>query len=118
MKTSLYTCIITLCWIAFASAFQETHTKQQEISPDSDLTAEQKMQEALTCKICKKRNVIHVLIPCGHFVACDQCAETTKECPIERCIKRKVSGYIKTILEDSAKESFKKHINNTLTYSD
>ena len=39
------------------------------------------------CVICLDKSSTHAVRPCGHLVACSDCAENlSKECPICRCI--------------------------------
>lgn len=52
-----------------------------------DLSTEEKLrrlQEEKLCKICMAKNISVVLIPCGHLVACKECAEAVNECPLCR----------------------------------
>lgn len=37
-----------------------------------------------SCKVCFERAMDTVLLPCGHFFACEGCAENIVECPICR----------------------------------
>ncbi|KAF1556213.1 E3 ubiquitin-protein ligase XIAP, partial [Eudyptes schlegeli] len=43
-----------------------------------------RLQEEKLCKICMARDISVVLIPCGHLVACKECAEALNECPLCR----------------------------------
>ncbi|NXL57009.1 XIAP ligase, partial [Chordeiles acutipennis] len=43
-----------------------------------------RLQEEKLCKICMAKDISVVLIPCGHLVACKQCAEALNECPLCR----------------------------------
>ncbi|XP_019343325.1 E3 ubiquitin-protein ligase XIAP isoform X1 [Alligator mississippiensis] len=50
-----------------------------------DLSVEEKLrrlQEEKLCKICMDKNISVVLIPCGHLVACKECAEVVVKCPV------------------------------------
>ena len=39
------------------------------------------------CVICLDKSSTHAVRPCGHLIACSDCAEKlSKECPICRCI--------------------------------
>ncbi|KAM6056718.1 E3 ubiquitin-protein ligase XIAP isoform 1-T1 [Theristicus caerulescens] len=52
-----------------------------------DLSTEEKLrrlQEEKLCKICMAKDISVVLIPCGHLVACKECAEALNECPLCR----------------------------------
>ncbi|KAF2975885.1 hypothetical protein EK904_008942 [Melospiza melodia maxima] len=53
----------------------------------SDLSTEEKLrrlQEEKLCKICMAKDVSVVFIPCGHLVACKECAQLLNECPLCR----------------------------------
>ncbi|NXX58096.1 XIAP ligase, partial [Scopus umbretta] len=43
-----------------------------------------RLQEEKLCKICMAKDISVVLIPCGHLVACKECAEALIECPLCR----------------------------------
>nr|XP_010308751.1 PREDICTED: E3 ubiquitin-protein ligase XIAP [Balearica regulorum gibbericeps] len=43
-----------------------------------------RLQEEKLCKICMARDISVVLIPCGHLVACKECAQGLNECPLCR----------------------------------
>ncbi|KAF1525393.1 UNVERIFIED_CONTAM: E3 ubiquitin-protein ligase XIAP, partial [Eudyptes robustus] len=43
-----------------------------------------RLQEEKLCKICMAKDISVVLIPCGHLVACKECAEALNECPLCR----------------------------------
>ncbi|NXJ00797.1 XIAP ligase, partial [Psophia crepitans] len=43
-----------------------------------------RLQEEKLCKICMAKDISVVLIPCGHLVACKECAEGLHECPLCR----------------------------------
>ncbi|XP_039573437.1 E3 ubiquitin-protein ligase XIAP isoform X4 [Passer montanus] len=52
-----------------------------------DLSTEEKLrrlQEEKLCKICMAKDVSVVFIPCGHLVACKECAQLLNECPVCR----------------------------------
>ncbi|KAM6124821.1 E3 ubiquitin-protein ligase XIAP isoform 1-T1 [Phoenicopterus ruber ruber] len=52
-----------------------------------DLSTEEKLrrlQEEKLCKICMAKDISVVLIPCGHLVACKECAEALNKCPLCR----------------------------------
>ncbi|NXE11959.1 XIAP ligase, partial [Lophotis ruficrista] len=52
-----------------------------------DLSTEEKLrrlQEEKLCKICMAKDISVVLIPCGHLVACKECAGALNECPLCR----------------------------------
>ncbi|XP_075040472.1 E3 ubiquitin-protein ligase XIAP isoform X2 [Mixophyes fleayi] len=41
-----------------------------------------KLEEEKICKVCMDKAVSIVFIPCGHLVACSDCAEVLDKCPI------------------------------------
>ncbi|NXD80032.1 XIAP ligase, partial [Halcyon senegalensis] len=43
-----------------------------------------RLQEEKLCKICMAKDISVALIPCGHLVACKDCAEAFNECPLCR----------------------------------
>ncbi|KAM9274031.1 E3 ubiquitin-protein ligase XIAP isoform 1-T5 [Morus bassanus] len=43
-----------------------------------------RLQEEKLCKICMAKDISVVLLPCGHLVACKECAEALNECPLCR----------------------------------
>ncbi|XP_074963276.1 E3 ubiquitin-protein ligase XIAP isoform X1 [Phalacrocorax aristotelis] len=43
-----------------------------------------RLQEEKLCKICMAKDISVVLLPCGHLVACKECAEALDECPLCR----------------------------------
>ncbi|NXU87232.1 XIAP ligase, partial [Xiphorhynchus elegans] len=43
-----------------------------------------RLQEEKLCKICMAKDVSVVFIPCGHLVACKECAQVLSECPLCR----------------------------------
>ncbi|XP_064627092.1 baculoviral IAP repeat-containing protein 3-like isoform X2 [Lineus longissimus] len=53
------------------------------------------LKEQTMCKICMDNEVSMVFIPCGHLVACADCAPSLSQCPICR---RAITGTIRTFL--------------------
>ncbi|NXH18647.1 BIR7B protein, partial [Bucco capensis] len=45
-----------------------------------------RLQEERMCKVCMDRNVSVVFVPCGHLVACGECAFNLRLCPICRAV--------------------------------
>ncbi|XP_064634420.1 uncharacterized protein LOC135492142 [Lineus longissimus] len=68
-----------------------------EIPGDEKSLVEENRQlkEQTTCKICMDNEVSMVFVPCGHLVACADCAPNLRECPICR---RPITGTIRTFL--------------------
>ncbi|KAJ7310497.1 hypothetical protein JRQ81_007419 [Phrynocephalus forsythii] len=62
---------------------------QRENTPHAswgkELSTEEKLrrlQEEKLCKICMDKTISVVLIPCGHLVACGDCAKAIARCPL------------------------------------
>lgn len=55
-------------------------------SPESE-------KEKLMCKICLDKHVGVLFLPCGHVVACAECATGVSECPICRAV---IEGSVRT----------------------
>lgn len=53
------------------------------------------LREARQCKICMDNEVGAVLLPCGHLVACVDCAPSLKDCPVCR---QQIKATIRTFL--------------------
>ncbi|KGL76021.1 Baculoviral IAP repeat-containing protein 7-B [Tinamus guttatus] len=70
------------------------------VSPVSETplsTEEQlrRLQEEKMCKVCMDRDVSVVFVPCGHLVACAECAPNLRLCPICRAVIR---GSVRTFM--------------------
>ncbi|XP_040469965.1 E3 ubiquitin-protein ligase XIAP isoform X1 [Falco naumanni] len=78
---------------------QKEHTREEEpneIPVEQDeliqlqnlyLSTEEKLrrlQEEKLCKVCMAKDISVVLIPCGHLVACKECAQALNKCPLCR----------------------------------
>ncbi|NWZ91267.1 BIR7B protein, partial [Nesospiza acunhae] len=58
---------------------------------ESQLSTEEqlrRLQEERMCKVCMDRDVSVVFVPCGHLVACEECALNLRLCPICRAAIR------------------------------
>ncbi|NXX83592.1 BIR7B protein, partial [Urocolius indicus] len=80
----------------FVSSVQETFSSTL-LSPSGMSTEEQlrRLQEERMCKVCMDRDVSVVFVPCGHLVACGECALNLRLCPICRAIIR---GTVRTFM--------------------
>nr|XP_020666678.1 E3 ubiquitin-protein ligase XIAP isoform X1 [Pogona vitticeps]XP_020666679.1 E3 ubiquitin-protein ligase XIAP isoform X2 [Pogona vitticeps] len=61
------------------------HENAPRASWEKDLSTEEKLrrlQEEKLCKICMDKTISVVLIPCGHLVACEDCAKAVDRCPL------------------------------------
>ncbi|XP_074863529.1 E3 ubiquitin-protein ligase XIAP [Carettochelys insculpta] len=54
-------------------------SQQKELSTEEQL---RRLQEEKLCKICMDKDISVVFIPCGHLVACKECAEAVDKCPV------------------------------------
>ncbi|NXJ89720.1 BIR7B protein, partial [Corythaixoides concolor] len=54
-----------------------------------------RLREERMCKVCMDRDVSVVFVPCGHLVACGECALNLRLCPICRAVIR---GSVKTFM--------------------
>ena len=64
--------------------------KQQENELRKRLESENKRS---LCKICKNKPINTVLLECAHFLLCEDCAKSSKQCPV---CKKDVSRVIVT----------------------
>ncbi|XP_054853030.1 E3 ubiquitin-protein ligase XIAP [Eublepharis macularius] len=55
------------------------NTLQKSLSTEEQL---RRLQEEKLCKVCMDKTITVVLIPCGHLVACQDCAEAVEKCPL------------------------------------
>jgi hypothetical protein len=53
-----------------------SRTEVSRVSEDADPTS-----VALECVICASKPRAFMFQPCGHFLACQQCAARVKDCP-------------------------------------
>ncbi|XP_063258285.1 baculoviral IAP repeat-containing protein 7 [Prinia subflava] len=70
---------------------QEVRSVQQKESDESQLSTEEqlrRLREERTCKVCMDKEVSVVFVPCGHLVACEECALNLRLCPICRAAIR------------------------------
>ncbi|KAF1576888.1 UNVERIFIED_CONTAM: Baculoviral IAP repeat-containing protein 7-B, partial [Eudyptes pachyrhynchus] len=80
----------------FVSSVQESFSSTL-ISPSRMSTEEQlrRLQEERMCKVCMDRDVSVVFVPCGHLVACGECALNLRLCPICRAV---IQGSVRTFM--------------------
>ncbi|NXE88735.1 BIR7B protein, partial [Menura novaehollandiae] len=65
---------------------------------DSQLSTEEqlrRLQEERMCKVCMDKDVSVVFVPCGHLVACGECALSLRLCPICRAV---IQGSVRTFM--------------------
>lgn len=66
---------------------EESEPMSRTQSVNSSMTLEEenrRLKEARQCKICMDAEVGAVLLPCGHFVVCVDCASSLQDCPLCR----------------------------------
>ncbi|NXQ35323.1 BIR7B protein, partial [Alaudala cheleensis] len=73
----------------FVSSVQTTFSTTL-LAPSQLSTEEQlrRLQEERMCKVCMDKDVSVVFVPCGHLVACEECALNLRLCPICRAAIR------------------------------
>ncbi|XP_051659103.1 baculoviral IAP repeat-containing protein 7 isoform X1 [Manacus candei] len=77
---------------------EEMQSVQQKESDESQLSTEEqlrRLQEERMCKVCLDRDVSVVFVPCGHLVACRDCALNLRLCPICRAV---IQGSVRTFM--------------------
>ncbi|XP_061865245.1 baculoviral IAP repeat-containing protein 7 [Colius striatus] len=77
---------------------EEVQSVQQKESAESGMSTEEqlrRLQEERMCKVCMDRDVSVVFVPCGHLVACGECALNLRLCPICRALIR---GTVRTFM--------------------
>ncbi|XP_009072799.1 PREDICTED: baculoviral IAP repeat-containing protein 7 [Acanthisitta chloris] len=83
---------------ATGTSREERQSVQQKDSDESQLSAEEqlrRLREERTCKVCMDRDVSVVFVPCGHLVACGECALNLRLCPICRAV---IQGSVRTFM--------------------
>ncbi|XP_014812500.1 PREDICTED: baculoviral IAP repeat-containing protein 7 [Calidris pugnax] len=81
-----------------SSLREETQSVQQKKSDESRMSTEEqlrRLQEERMCKVCMDRDVSVVFVPCGHLVACGECALSLRLCPICRAV---IQGSVRTFM--------------------
>ncbi|NXI40276.1 BIR7B protein, partial [Galbula dea] len=80
----------------FVNSVQESFSTTL-LSPSQLSTEEQlrRLQEERMCKVCMDRDVSVVFVPCGHLVACGDCALNLRLCPICRAV---IQGSVRTFM--------------------
>ncbi|KFW88514.1 Baculoviral IAP repeat-containing protein 7-B [Phalacrocorax carbo] len=78
----------------FVSSVQDSFSSTL-VSPMNAEEQLRRLQEEKMCKVCMDRDVSVVFVPCGHLVACRQCARNLRLCPICRAVIR---GSVRTFM--------------------
>uniref|UniRef100_A0A8C9SIG2 RING-type E3 ubiquitin transferase n=1 Tax=Scleropages formosus TaxID=113540 RepID=A0A8C9SIG2_SCLFO len=81
-----------LSLLSSSGCVSSVHLCSQGLSAEQQL---RQLQEERTCKVCLDRAVCIVFIPCGHLVACADCAASLQHCPICRAVVR---GSVRTFM--------------------
>ncbi|NXH50956.1 BIR7B protein, partial [Dicaeum eximium] len=63
------------------TSFSTTLLAPSQLSTEEQL---RRLQEQRMCKVCMDKDVSVVFVPCGHLVACEECALNLRLCPICR----------------------------------
>ncbi|NXJ11397.1 BIR7B protein, partial [Odontophorus gujanensis] len=79
----------------FVSSVQESFASTPPPSPLSTEEQLRRLQEERMCKLCMDKDVSVVFVPCGHLVACGECALNLRLCPICRAVIR---GSVRTYM--------------------
>ncbi|KAM6340613.1 baculoviral IAP repeat-containing protein 7 isoform 2-T2 [Alca torda] len=77
---------------------EEMQSVQQKESDESRMSTEEqlrRLQEERMCKVCMDRDVSVVFVPCGHLVACGECALNLRLCPVCRAV---IQGSVRTFM--------------------
>ncbi|NWZ82699.1 BIR7B protein, partial [Poecile atricapillus] len=65
------------------ATFSTTLLAPSQLSTEEQL---RRLQEERMCKVCMDKDVSVVFVPCGHLVACGECALNLRLCPICRAV--------------------------------
>ncbi|NXQ14083.1 BIR7B protein, partial [Peucedramus taeniatus] len=65
------------------ATFSTTLLAPSQLSTEEQL---RRLQEERMCKVCMDKDVSVVFVPCGHLVACEECALNLRQCPICRAV--------------------------------
>ncbi|NWT35728.1 BIR7B protein, partial [Chroicocephalus maculipennis] len=76
-------------WAFFFSFFGKDESR---MSTEEQL---RRLQEERMCKVCMDRDVSVVFVPCGHLVACGECALNLRLCPVCRAV---IQGSVRTFM--------------------
>ncbi|XP_065547470.1 baculoviral IAP repeat-containing protein 7 [Lathamus discolor] len=74
---------------ASSSREEMQSVQQREESDEPRLSAEEQLRRLLeerVCKVCLDKDVSVVFVPCGHLVACRECAFNLTLCPVCRAV--------------------------------
>ncbi|NXA03603.1 BIR7B protein, partial [Sapayoa aenigma] len=80
---------ILTVWAFFSFFFGKDESR---LSTEEQL---RRLQQERMCKVCLDRDVSVVFVPCGHLVACGECARSLRLCPICRAV---IQGSVRTFM--------------------
>uniref|UniRef100_A0A8D2NNR9 RING-type E3 ubiquitin transferase n=1 Tax=Zosterops lateralis melanops TaxID=1220523 RepID=A0A8D2NNR9_ZOSLA len=86
--------VLNTCFFLYRFQRHSWDQTEQDSSPsqeESQLSTEEqlrRLQEERMCKVCMDKDVSVVFVPCGHLVACEECALNLRLCPICRAVIR------------------------------
>lgn len=67
---------------------EETFSGLCQVLIDGDIDSDQPPHRENTCKICFSKDISTVFLPCGHVLACEDCANRVGRCPFCRASSR------------------------------
>ncbi|XP_060552836.1 baculoviral IAP repeat-containing protein 3-like [Ruditapes philippinarum] len=71
-----------------------TAVEAEDIEERQSLKEENRLlKEQMMCKVCMDKDANTVFLPCGHLVACDDCAKVLRKCAVCRKI---IQGTVRT----------------------
>ncbi|NWS37149.1 BIR7B protein, partial [Probosciger aterrimus] len=76
----------------FINYIQESSKASSTLSTEEQLRC---LKEEKMCKVCLDKDVSVVFVPCGHLVACRECALSLRLCPICRAV---IQGSVRTYM--------------------
>lgn len=80
--------------LAAAATATVLEEEDEDTDPATLMKENEKLKAAQLCKMCKKKEVAIVFLPCGHLVSCGECAPKVNYCPTKDCY-RYIQGTIK-----------------------
>ncbi|XP_025019426.1 E3 ubiquitin-protein ligase XIAP [Python bivittatus] len=84
LSTECYRSVEALITDLISSQRENTSSVTLGNNLQKDLSTEEKLkrlEEEKICKICMDKPISVVLIPCGHLLACQDCADAVEKCP-------------------------------------
>ncbi|XP_025192151.1 putative inhibitor of apoptosis [Melanaphis sacchari] len=63
---------------------EKNYENVQQVTSNSEMSSSNTLKHPMNCKVCHKKEMAAVLLPCKHIYTCDKCAEDISECSICR----------------------------------